>query len=332
MNKIYNLFSICFLSFCGFNGFSQVEFTLNSGDLIPHDDGFFLGGVTYDFNNDGLDDYVAGCPADFDFEDYERRYQKENRCGEISGPCVFYDLHNESGEQQGFTYKNCIILPVCDAKYESVLDPPVSKGFIQMRPGVDTADAEMRYSYILSPSVRNIQSITMETTPDVHIQTSREIPYIIEYSKDGGETFVFDYFIADVVQSDGGYRAVYNAENNVDFAQIAADSKTNNIILRFMTNMDDQSLGAQKGQYVKVHKITIVADSASQEVVPLANRLQNMQQSIYVKNNTIMIDQGSLMVYNLSGKFIGSGNAVKVEKGLYLITSSTGIKKKLFIQ
>lgn len=305
--------------------YSQVEFTLQSSELIPHDEGFFLGGVSYDFNGDGLDEFINGCPGDFDFEDYERRNPAE----------VTYDLHTESGEQFGFTYKNCMILPVCEAKYPSELEPALSSGFIQMRPLIDTTDTDLMYSYILSPEISNLQSITMETSADVSIQPDRRlIPYNIEYSIDGGETFVQDYYISDVVAAQGGYRVTYDAETNEDFAQIQSDSKTKNVILRFVTNVDNSNLGAYKGQYVKVHKIVVVADSAmttSGEII-LSNAPTLLSDPILIRNGYASVESGTVTAYTISGQFIGSGDSVKLGKGLNVLTTNSGFRKKVFIK
>lgn len=312
------LVGVCHLSY------AQTEFELIGGDLIPHEDGFFLGGVTYDFNNDGHPDYISGCPGDFDFEDYERRDPAD----------VTYELHNESGEQGGFTYKNCMILPVCDAKYPSELSPPLSHGFVQMRPGIDTSDVDLADSYIESPEISNLVSITMETSPDVSIQASRQIPYIIEYSIDGGETYDQDYFILDVVQSQEGYRVTYTPETNEVVEKMSADSKTQNIKLRFITNSDSPGLGTHKGQYVKVHKITIVADSAATDLPDLALSADQMvkEDPVKIRNSVVFVEKGSLSVYNLSGRLIGSGREVQVNRGLYVVVTDKGFRKKILMQ
>ena len=304
--------------------FGQTTFTLESGELTPEEEGFFLAGVTYDFNNDGLDEFVNGCPGEFDFEDYERRDPGN----------VTYDLHIESGEQFGFSYHNSMILPVCDAKYPSELDPAISHGFIQLRPRIDTSDVELRNSYILSPEMSNLQSITIETSADVSIQPDRRlIPYNIEYSLDGGETFEEDFYISDVVQLQGGYRAEYTAENNADFKQMQTDSKSKNVILRFITNYDNPELGAYKGQYVKIHKIIIEADAPMEEpVVVLNSELTREKNPIRVKDGAISSTGASVRVYSISGRFIGAGESVTVHKGLYVVVTSDYQKRKVFVQ
>jgi hypothetical protein len=324
MMKTITTLLILTTQFCWNIGNAQTEFVLNAGDLIPHDDGYFLAGITYDFNKDGIEDFVNGCPTDFDFEDYERRTPTLK---------TIYELHRESGMQEGFTYKNCMLMPVCDQKYVATLDPALSFGYIQMRPLIDTTDLELSFSYIESPSIRNLQSITIETSPDVHIQADkRQIPYNIEYSKDGGVSYVLDYFISDVVQADGGSRVTYTTENSADFTQIQADSKTQNIKLRFSANYDLANLGAKKGQYVKVHKISIVADEASTEVVPLTTNLPQIQNTIVFRNGAFSVEKGSLNVFTISGQLIGSGQSVAVVKGLYLVVANDGTRKKFFIQ
>lgn len=325
MQKKFTQISIFILMVIGYRTYAQTEFSLISGDLVPHEEGFFRDGVTYDFNDDGLDETISGCPGEFDFEDFERRDPFN----------VTYDLHNESGEQQGFTYKNCMILSVCDAKYDSDLNPPLSHGYIQMRPGIDTSDVDLAYSYIESPEISNIVSITIETSPDVSIQTSRQIPYLIEYSKDGGETYDLDYYILDAVQSQEGYRVTYTPETNEIVEKMSSDSKTQNIKLRFITNPDSPELGAQKGQYVKVHKITIVADSAFTETPdlgPLSSDQLLKEDPVKIRNRVVFVDEGSLRVYHLSGRLIGKGSEVQVNRGLYVVVTDKGFRKKILIQ
>lgn len=302
---------------------AQTEFKLNAAALIPQEQGFFLGGVSYDFNDDGLEDYINGCPGDFDFEDYERRDPFH----------VIYDLHNETGTQQGYTFKNCMILSKCDQKYESTLEPAISKGFIQIRPLIDTSDVELKWSYILSPEIRNIRSITMETSPDVHIQPDRRlIPYNIEVSKDGGLTFSEDIYLSDVVQSDMGYRVTYDAESNEDFADIQSISKNFNVVLRFTSNYDESGLGAYKGQYVKIHQITIVADSAAYDIPVINSADQITKDLLRVQNGKLSAINGPIKVYNLSGMYVGGGESVTVNKGLYIVMTSDLKKHKIFIR
>lgn len=328
MKKIYFTLIIPFLSVWAE---AQTEFSLIAGELEPHDDGLYVAGVTFDFNNDGTDEFANGCQyidgqEMYDFESYERRDPFE----------VTYDLHKETGTQFGYSYKNCLIMAACDAKYESTLDPVQSHGFIQIRPLIDTTDVDLAWSYIMSPYVRNIQSITMETSADVSIQPdTRHIPYNIEYSLDSGKTFVFDYYIPDMVQERGGYRATYDIDNSADLAQMNADSQDKNIILRFSGNFDTQDR-PNKGQYVKIHKIVIVADSARANtgggggggtgVLALDNLRSN--SPITIKNNMISTSDEWVTMYALSGQVLATGREIPVRKGFYIVTTSSGYSRK----
>ena len=318
-------------------GNAQTEFTLVAGDMTPHDEGYFLSGFDYDLiGNDGVEEHYQGCPEDggADWEDYERRYQYENRCGEIEGPCVFYDLHNETGEQFGWQYKNAMIMPVCDQKYDPVLEPALSMGYIQLKPLVDTLDEDIKYSYILSPEISNLQSVTIEASPDIGIQADRRfVPYNIEYSTDGGLTFDDVNYVDDAVDDNGGVRKTYTADNNSYFKEIVNASKAGNIHLRFIGNLDNGDLGAYKGQYLKIHKITIVADSASSEPIDVVASSRLIKEDpIKIQNYTVSVEKGQVSVYTISGQFQGRGQSVEVCSGLYVLVTDSGFKKKVFIQ
>ncbi len=313
---------------------AQTEFTLTASELEPHADGWYIGGITYDFFGNGQPVHGDGCPEDdIDPETYERR----------NNPSM-YDAHNESGTQQGFTYKNAMILPDCDTKYEDDLpeekiDPNVSHGFIQLRPQVDTADLDLKESYILSPLVSNLQSVTIETSVDISIQPDRRlIAYDVEISLDSGQTWEFNTYIPDEVDVRSGYRATYDSEDVV-FQDMMDFSTTQNVMLRFISYLDNPDLGAYKGQYVNVHKITVVADSAKVfdnggggggMLSVSEERFSN--SSVLVNNQTISTrGVGQLSVYSFSGKLLARGTSVTMSPGLYIVVTDQQERRKVLI-
>lgn len=328
--KMKAIFTFLALLFAAYISPAQTTFEFIGSEIEPLQEGFYMGGLTFDFNGDGTDEFENGCPsANVDPEDYERRDPFN----------VTYDAHNESGTYLGWAFKNVMILPDCDQKYiddETQIDPLVSHGFVQLRPQIDTSNLDISESYIYSPYVRNLELITIETSADISIQQDkRYIPYLIEYSLDSGETFVQDYYIMGLVDIRGGTRKTYN-EEYPNFAQMIADSESKNVLLRFAANFDDPGLGAYKGQYVNVHKIMIVADSASAEVPDESIILSASQplrwSSIFVKDNYICVEEGTVTVYSLSGRLIGTGKSVTVRSGLYVAVSSEGERRKILIR
>ena len=307
----------------------QTNFEFIGSEIEPLTGGFYKDGLTFDFDGNGSPEFEKGCPsADVDPEDYERRDPFN----------VIYDAHNESGTQDGWSFKNVMILPDCDHKYindAEPIDPLVSHGFVQIRPLLDTSDVDLAPSYILSPLVRNVQSITIETSADISIiADTRYIPYVIEYSLDSGLTFVQQYYITDEVDVRSGNRETYD-EEEPNFAQMMADSEDENIMIRVTTNLDDPNLEEFKGQYVNIHKITIVADSAAEEsteTVLQASRPKPSPSSIRVENGKVFVAKGTVSVFSLSGRLMGSGSNVSLRPGLYVAITDRGERQKILIR
>lgn len=335
MKRIYIiLYAILLCNLC----FAQTEFSFIASELTPHADGFYIGGQTYKWDRAPEAFLANGCPGEtingreIDPEDYERRDPQN----------VTYELHNEQGEQQGYTYVNGMILPDCNQKYisdEEQVDPQVATGFIQLHPSIDqntdeTKDKDsLKLSYIKSPLLSNLQSMTVETSADISIQPDRRyIPYLVEISLDSGLTWKLIPYIADEVSIRSGYRAIYD-ETNLDFKEMMDLSVQQNVMLRLITNFDDPDLEAYKGQYLNVHKIVILADSAKApdpNVVLFNDDL--IVNPIRVKNRRIFVDAGVLHVYSLSGQYYGGGQSVYVRPGLYVVTTEEGARKKISIQ
>ena len=337
MKKIYLTFSAVLVSALAV---AQTEFTFTPSELDPHPEGFYIGGETYTWDGAPSEFFANGCPGEvingreIDPEDYERRDPFN----------VTYDLHNETGEQQGFSYYNAMILPDCNQKYigdEEQIDPQVATGFIQLHPSIDsnTDDVKdedsLKLSYIQSPLLSNLQSMTVETSADISIQQDRRyIPYLVEVSLDSGASWELIPYIQDEVSVRSGYRAVYD-ESNLDFKDMMDFSTEQNVMLRLISNFDDPDLEAYKGQYVNVHKITIMADSAKaadpvdETVLSSVNLEEN---PIKLEQRRIFIEEGKIHVYSFSGQYFGNGKSVTVTPGLFVVTTETGIRKKVLVR
>ncbi|MEO9477066.1 MAG: hypothetical protein ABJG41_16090 [Cyclobacteriaceae bacterium] len=353
MKKIYSYFLLN-LAALGFLS-AQETFQFIGSEVEPLDEGFYVGGATYRWGSSPQSptEFLAnGCPGEtingyvIDPEDYERRYQSTGTCEDNpDGICVSFDLHNETGMHNGWSFMNVMILPDCNHKFyddEIQIEPQVSTGFVQLRPLLDTSAVSLQQSHIMSPYLRNVQSLVIEASADVSVRDSRQTPFFVEYSLDSGATFVQDFYIYSYVQTQSGTRLSYD-DSDPDFAQMMDDSEDKNIIFRITTNYDDNDLKKDKGQIINIHKIEIVADSAfidSEEPDPdpdpdpkdPLSTLNPDKDDITITNGIISAGGIELTVYTISGRFVGRGEAVRAQKGLYIITTDTGIRRKILIQ
>jgi hypothetical protein len=287
---------------------SQSGIILNPAELIPHQDGYYVAGVNLDLNEDGIMEFYNGC-----FDGYEN-------------PLSPQDNHHESGTQQDFTYINCMIMPTCAHK-STPIEPPVPDGYIQMAPSLYLGTDSASISAIITPTVINLQSLSMETSADVSINDNRKIPYNIEYSKDNGITWE-PAFIQDYVAAQGGYRATYTSESHLEFDEMVNESKVNPVLIRISTN--DVSLERPlKGQYVKIHSIKIMAEIVSSI---RESNIDSRKFDILVKDRTVSSDN-FMILYNCMGQFAGSGKTVCLPSpGIYIVKLPDGTSQKLFIQ
>jgi len=353
MKKIYP-FLIIYMIALG-SALAQETFQFIGSEVEPLDEGFYVAGATFRWGSSPQSptEFLAnGCPGEtingyvIDPEDYERRFQAAFDCeSNPDGICVSFDLHNETGTHNGWSYKNVMILPDCNHKFyddEIQIDPQVSAGFVQMRPLLDTSSFDLQQSHIMSPYLRNVQSLMIEASADVSVRDSRQTPFFIEYSLDSGTSFVQDFFIYDYVDTQSGTRITFD-DSDPDFAQMMDDSEDTNIIFRVTTNYDDNDLKQDKGQIINIHKIEIVADSAFVDSEPTDPKdpkdstevlgvKKLPRDNIKVLNGVISADGVRLTVYTISGRFVGRGEAVEVQKGLYIITTDKGIRSKILIQ
>lgn len=231
----------------------------------------------------------------------------------------------ETGEQQEFSYFNCMIMPTCDAK-STPIEPPVATGYIQIHPCLYSYTDSAVYSYVQTPPVSNLISIYLETSSDVSINEKRHIPYFIEFSKDGGDTWENTY-VGDEVQEQGGYRVSYDGTVHSEILDMIDASKASPIVIRIITG-DRGVEGAQQGQFVKLHSFKITAEKASS--------IQNTQVSdlvLRIENRTIVSENSEIEVYNVMGQFIGTGNFVQVPgNGIYMVRSGNSPVQKILVK
>lgn len=285
---------------------AQDEIIFNPAQLFPHEDGYYISGIYLDIDNNGENEFYNKC-----VDAYEN-------------PLSPQDNHHETGSQQNFSYSNCMIMPTCEHK-GTAIEPPVPMGYIQMAPSLYMSTDSASLSAVYTPSLINMQSLTIETSSDVSINDTRKIPYNIDYSKDDGKTWESAY-IQDYVAAQGGYRVTYTSESSLDFMEMAEASKKSPVILRISTN-DISIERPNKGQYVKIHSIKIVADQASS----VKKSDYDINSNLIVENNTIY-SENFITVLNTLGQVVGSGKIVNVPvKGIYIVFFQNGFSQKIII-
>lgn len=309
-----NIISVfCCLFFLTTTIFGQEEIIFSPADLEPHEDGYYLSGVDLDLDDDGETEHYSQC---------DDAYEGSDTIPQLN--------HQETGTQQNFDYMHCMIMPTCENKGTDI-DPPVETGYIQMAPGQYLGTDSALVSSITSPEIINLESITLETSADVSINDNRKIPYFVEISTDGGETWIEDYYINDYVATQGGYRVTYDADNTDfpnDIEYFIEKSEETSIRIRILTN-DVTVDRPNKGQYVKVHLFTIVAELAPESGI---SDLSNSEVTFSVQERNIISSDGAVSVYTVLGSLIGSGQKVTVpEQGIYIVKTSDGLSKKVFI-
>lgn len=291
----------------------QEEIIFSPADLIPHEEGYYITGVYVDENQDGIVEFHNQC------DDYYELVPQDPQLN-----------HVETGTQQDFTYMKCMIMPDCDPK-GTPIDPPVKTGYIQMAPCYYTGTDSASISCILSPLLRNLVSMTLETSSDVSINEQRYIPYFLEYSIDKGITWE-PSFIQDQVATQGGYRITYDKDHSLSFLDMIDASEETPIIIRLITN-DVSVERPDKGQFVKVHHIKILAEKVTEP----SNSEQSLSSGerffFRVYDYSIFSLKDPLEVYNTLGQMVGSGMRVTLpHSGIYLVRSQQGKTQKVYIR
>lgn len=282
--------------------FGQEEIILEPKDMTPADTGYYIGGIWKDKNNDGTEEFYNGCLDEY---------------GDAN--------HNEAGVQFGFTYNSCMIMPSCwpkDAADDHALAMiDHAEGYIELTKSryIDTDSAIM--GYIITPPVKNLVSMYLETSPDVSSNPQRHIYFKIEYSKDGGTTWE-NAFIQDETISKSGDARTYDGSTYLEFEEMKTASVTSPIVIRILS--DPQPLA--QPQRVKIHYIKIVANKVS-----AVNEVKTEEPAFRVVDNIIYAEKGSIEVFSILGRLMGSGNSVAVPEGIYIIRTSAGQVSKVFV-
>lgn len=282
--------------FIGVNLLAQDEFILDPAQLIPADTGYYIGGVWKD-----LSDPPDGVPEFY------------NQCYDAYGDAN----HNESGTQQGFTYVKCMIMPTCTSKHPETTI--VKTGYIEIGKTKYVGTDSARLCYIISPAIMNLTEIYLEVSPDVEPNDQRHIWYYIDYSTDGGETWVETTYIQDETLSKDGDLHTYDGSLYYQFDEMKTASQAGPILLRLMS-------GEQR---VKVHYYRIKAsEPINNSVIPIREDRINFK----VYENTIFANHGKVVVYNLLGQIVGRGESVYVPDGIFIIKTSDGIIHKVYVK
>ena len=214
--------------------FAQDEIILDPKDMTPADNGYYIGGIWRDKNNDGIDEFYNGCVDEY---------------SDAS--------HNESGKQFGFTYNRCMIMPTCwpkDADEDHGLaEIEHAEGYIELTKTRYVGTDSVILGYILTPQVENLQSLTLETSPDVSSNDQRHIYFWLEYSKDNGTTWEETYLQDETVSKLGDTRT-YDGSIYYQIEEMMNASAEGPIVIRIL------AAPQLYPQRVKIHYIKIVAN------------------------------------------------------------------------
>lgn len=302
-HRLFKFIVTAFVASIAVSLFAQDEIILDPKDMTPADTGYYIGGVWKDKNDDGIDEFYNGCVDEY---------------GDAN--------HNEAGEQSGFTYNKCMIMPTCWPK-DAVDDHGLAEidhaeGYIQLTKSryPDTDSAVL--GYIITPRIKDLVSLTLETSPDVTSTESRHIYFWIEYSKDNGTTWESSY-IEDETTSKKGDSRTYDGSIYFAFEEMMDASAEGPIVIRIMSTPQEQP------QRVKIHYVKLVATLAGD--VPV-NEIKIENATFKVLDNVIYSEEGEIQVYSILGQFMGSGRSVAVQEGIYLVRTSDGSIHKTLIK
>ena len=136
----------------------------------------------------------------------------------------------------------------------------------------------------------------------------------------------------DNVAMQGGYRVTYNLEHSFSFEEMINASKEGPIVIRLITN-DIAVERPNKGQFVKVHHMEIMAEKA-EGVGIVEDRFKSGQQTFFrIFEHSVFAVNVPIEVYNTLGQLIGSGIEITVPySGIYFIRTNQGKAEKVFIR
>lgn len=295
------------IAFMGIGLFAQAtDIILDPAQLIPADTGYYIGGVWKDKNSDGVDEFYNQCLDEY---------------GDAS--------HNEDGEQFGFTYNDCMIMPTCWPKNavddHSLAEIDHPEGYIELTKSRYYGTDSARLGYIISPVIENLESLTLETSPDVSSNDQRRIKFWLEYSKDFGETWEVS-FIEDETVSKAGESRTYDGSVYLEFGDMKTASTQGPIVLRIMSKPEQEGYSSQR---VKVHWLKIVAEYSTYAV---KSTYLNNPGNLKVYKGTISSPNEVINVFDITGKRIGFGESVHVDNsGIYIVKTHSGNVHKLYV-
>ena len=297
-NLLLRLAAIAFILIAGFNSYA-VEIVFDPSLLTPSDTGYYIGG--YDKDEGGVLVHYDSCSNEF----------TESH-------------HFESGEQNGFNFVNAMVMPDCPTKNSP---SNVSLGYIQLGKGKYDGTDSMKICALYCPTVRNIESLTLELSCDVTPQPGGlTILYYIEYSFDGGETWVENNYVQGNADDKAGKIDIHNSSSSPNFNLIIAESATKDVKMRIRTNGIVGETDNLRHR-VRIFKATLVAG----EIVGISDLVKD-QVKIEIRNNTIFSNNGEVTVMNLLGQIMGKGTSVQVNPGIYIVRNQTGFVKKVYIK
>jgi hypothetical protein len=233
-------------------------------------------------------------------------------------------------------------MPSCyaiDAE-DSASKSNVSQGYIQLDKSkymlsAGTDKDSSHACYVLSPALMNLDSIYVELSPDVTIQTSRKVSMDLEYSTDGGDTWSGSDDVWIELNLDAAYKKygqVFHVNSKMSewglyFDEFVKASESGSIIIRFIGT--DYSYVQQGSQRIKIHNIKIYATEPTSSAIQTKVDLTK----ISIQDNTIYTEDGSnLVVYNYMGQTIGVGNNVTVKSGIYIVRTESGSTRKVLVK
>ncbi len=279
-------------------------------DLEPDEDGWFWSG---DWISDGWNDstFYDGC----DMEYLDRH-------------------HWESGVQLDFTYNNTMIMPSCwpkNAEPDGV-GSNVTQGYIQLGKTMYYGTDSATYAYVISPELKNLDSLSIQISPDVTYQEGRRVIQLdIDYSTDGGITWSADtdypeYIILDATSKLG--TTFHLDENDEDwganFGEFVDASESGSILIRFMST--DHSYESQQSQRIKIHNIKIYADEYNAPFTLSSENSQGEITSEIIESGDSLNIFATINADSLTSKTI---NWTVSDESLATITSVSNTEIKL---
>lgn len=296
--------------------------------LTPDADGYYKNGDTvYTSYNGDYEVFAGGCT-----DGYEDTYYDDS----VYSP---QKNHHESGTQQDFTYKNCMIMPTCYATDDDGTNVPA--GFIQLAQGIAKGNTEYAdsMSYIISPPLENLTELYLALSCDVTPNDKRTVDFIIEYSRDNGATWSGsnddDVYIKDQVTAKSGMTVNYEEDDEVfanEFNDMIAASNEGTILLRIKTL---SFYAATTGQAVNIHYMKITADEGDTTTTSAISTAGIIEEPFFsVEDKTILsTNTENLYIYSTMGQLIGKGLEITVpESGIYIIKSNSNAVQKVFIK